>query len=69
MYFGMSRAKDEESLATFLKLFCDERLTSALIPRMSDTDINQVVDTLTRIMRNNLTHEEYHQLFLGNHHQ
>lgn len=67
MYFGMSRDKDEESLVTFLKMFSNDRLTDTLIPRMSDEDINLVVDTLTEVMRNNLTNEEYHQLFLGKH--
>lgn len=69
MYFGMSRDKDEESLATFLKMFSEERLTTALIPRMSEEEINLIVDTLTQVMRTNLTNEEYHQLFLGTHHR
>ena len=68
MFFGMNRATDEQSLIAFLRQFSSDRLTAALVPRMSEEEIHQVVDLLTGIMRNHLSGEEYHNLFLGEEH-
>lgn len=68
MFFGINRATDEQSLITFLRLFSGDRLTHELVPRMSEEEIHQVVDLLTRIMRNHLSDDEYHRLFLGEEH-
>lgn len=68
MVFGLNHATDVESLITFLAHFGHERLTASLAPRMSSQEISQVVDLLTRIMRNHLSDEEYHALFLGESH-
>ncbi|MBM9536827.1 hypothetical protein [Desulfobulbus alkaliphilus] len=68
MFFGMNRTTDEQSLVTFLQRFSDERLTSILVPRMAEQEIHQLVDLCTAIMRNHLSGEEYHALFLGEEH-
>nr|WP_320011403.1 hypothetical protein [uncultured Desulfobulbus sp.] len=68
MFFGLDRETDERSLAEFLQHFSDERLTKVLIPRMSEEEINQVVDLLGIIMKNNLSENEYHKLFLQDEH-
>ena len=63
--FGLNREEDERSLTDFLQLFSEHRLTSVLIPRMTDEEIDQTVETLTAILRNHLSEKEYHALFLG----
>jgi hypothetical protein len=63
--FGLSREQDEHSFAAFLRLFSGQRLAAVLIPRMTDEEISQTVEGLSRIMRNHLTEKEYHSLFLG----
>lgn len=68
MYFGLNRTTDEQSLITFLNCFSQEGLCRVLVPRMSEDEIHQVVDLLTGIMRNHLSEEEYHRLFLGDEH-
>lgn len=65
MIFGLNREEDERSLHDFLRLFSEPRLTSVLIPRMTDEEISRTVDMLTNIMRNHLNEKEYHALFLG----
>ena len=65
MFFGMNRATDEQSLVSFLKHFSEDRLTDALVPRMTDEEILRLIDLLTEIMRRHLSDEEYHRLFLG----
>ena len=68
MFFGLDRATDEQSLITFLKQFSEDHLLGTLAPRMSEEEIHQVVDLLTMVMRNHLSGEEYHSLFLGEDH-
>lgn len=63
--FGLNRENDERSLADFLQLFSHSRLTSVLIPRMTDNEIDRTVELLSTIMRNHLNEKEYHALFLG----
>ena len=68
MFFGLDRATDEQSLITFLKQFSEDRLLGTLASRMSEEEIHQVVDLLTMVMRNHMSGEEYHSLFLGEDH-
>lgn len=68
MFFGLDRTTDEQSLVTFLRQFSDDRLVSALVPRMTEEEIHQVIDLLTQIMRKHLSSDEYHRLFLGEGH-
>lgn len=63
--FGFNREEDERSLAEFLRLFSERRLTSVLIPRMTDQEINNTVAMLSTVMREHLSEKEYHALFLG----
>ncbi|MEA2115843.1 MAG: hypothetical protein U9P36_10765 [Thermodesulfobacteriota bacterium] len=65
--FGLNRETDECSLAIFLQLFSRDELLQALIPRLGDDEIIQLVDQLTAVLRNHLQEDEYHELFLGNH--
>lgn len=71
LVFGLNREEDERSLAGFLQLFSRKPLTDALIPRLSDDEIQGLVHLLTAVMRDHLSEEEYHELFLaepGHHH-
>ncbi|MGW8161047.1 MAG: cytoplasmic protein [Desulfobulbales bacterium] len=63
--FGLNRAEDERSLADFLRLFSTEELLPVLIPRMTDDEIQQIVQLLSAVMRSHLTNQEYHSLFLA----
>ncbi|RJX31433.1 MAG: hypothetical protein C4531_07610 [Desulfurivibrio sp.] len=65
MCFGLNRETDERSLAAFLQLFAAPALLEALIPRLSEADIEATVDFLTRIMKKHLQEDEYHTLFLN----
>lgn len=68
MFFGLDRATDEQSLIDFLRRFSDERLLPVLAARMSEEEIHQIVDLLTAIMKNHLSGDEYHRLFLHEEH-
>ncbi|MFZ2444945.1 MAG: cytoplasmic protein [Syntrophobacteraceae bacterium] len=69
--FGFSRDVDEKSLMVYLQKFSDDELVRALVPRLSDDEINACFGLMSDLMRKHLSDEEYHALFLkdeGHHH-
>ncbi len=63
--FGMDRKTDEESLALFIRHFSSPEVLEALIPRLSNEEITEILDFLSKIMGNHFKESEYHSLFLG----
>ncbi len=66
--FGFSRELDEQSLMYYLQKFSDDDLVRALIPRLSDAEINTCFALISDLMRKHLNDEEYHSLFLKDEH-
>lgn len=64
MAFGYSREEDERSLIAFLQKFSDDDLMQLLRSRVSDSEIENLVDLLTGLMKKHLSDEEYHHYFL-----
>ena len=62
--FGLNRTTDEQSIVSFLKLFSSDALLSTLVPRLTDREIATLTDILTGLMRQHLSEQEYHRLFL-----
>jgi hypothetical protein len=62
--FGFSREVDEKSLMYYLQKFSDDDMLKALVPRLSDEEINQLFELVSHLMRNHLSEEEYHEYFL-----
>ena len=62
--FGSDRATDEASLTVYLQQFSDDELMSVLCRRLSDQEIDEFVDLISRTLRRHLNDEEYHSLFL-----
>lgn len=48
----------------YLQKFSDDHLMALIRTRMSDSDIEALFDIVTRLMKQHLTDEEYHQYFL-----
>lgn len=64
MAFGYSREEDERSLIAFLQKFSDDDLMKLLTGRLSDSEIEEVVDRLTGLMKKHMSEQEYHRHFL-----
>jgi hypothetical protein len=64
MAFGYSREEDESSLIVLLQKFSDDELMQLLSRRVSDSEIESLVDLLTGLMKKHLSGEEYHRYFL-----
>ncbi|MBC8318768.1 MAG: hypothetical protein H8E41_12755 [Desulfobulbaceae bacterium] len=62
--FGMDRETDERSLAAFLQIFSSPVLLETLIPRLSEAEIAEILDFVSRVMHTHLSEKEYHALFL-----
>ena len=66
--FGLARDVDEKSLMVYLQKFADDDLLACLMPRLSDPELEQLFDLLTRLLRAHLNDQEYHRLFLKEYH-
>ncbi len=64
MAFGYSREEDEHSLMAFLQKFSEDEFMRLLFPRISDSEIEELVDHLTGLMKRHLSEAEYHKYFL-----
>lgn len=63
--FGLDRETDEKSLMVYLQKFSDDALLKTILPRLSDAEIQELFDLISRILKTHLKEKEYHQLFLG----
>ena len=62
--FGLDRETDEASFISYLQQFSDDELMMTLKKRITEEEINEMVDLLHRLMRKHFTEDEYHRLFL-----
>ena len=62
--FGFNRETDENTIIYYLQKFSDDELIQALVKRLTDQDLANIFDLLTRLLKTHLTEEEYHHLFL-----
>ena len=62
--FGFSRDVDEKSLMVYLQKFSDDAFLRALVPRLTDEELNGLFETMSGLMRKHLNEKEYHGLFL-----
>jgi len=62
--FGLDRQTDERTLACYLQKFSDDQLLKALLPRLDEATVSTLYNTINSILREHLTHDEYHRIFL-----
>ena len=62
--FGYSREQDEHSLIAFLQKFSDDEMMKLLSSRLTDSEIEELIDHLSGLMKKHLSEEEYHSYFL-----
>ncbi|MFH0787691.1 MAG: cytoplasmic protein [Pseudomonadota bacterium] len=62
--FGLDRETDEKSLMVYLQKFSDDSHLASLIPRLSDQEIQEIFDLISRLLKTHLKEDEYHRLFL-----
>ena len=62
--FGFSREVDEYTITYYLQKFSDDRLMDIIRDKMSDSDMEELFNLLTGLLKKYLTEEEYHKYFL-----
>ena len=62
--FGFNRETDEHTIIYYLQKFSDDSLMQTLVKRLSDQDLADIFDLLTRLLKIHLAEKEYHRLFL-----
>jgi len=62
--FGLSREVDEYTLTYYLQRFSEDALMALIRGRMSQEDMEELFNLVTRLMKQYLTEEEYHKHFL-----
>jgi hypothetical protein len=63
--FGLDRQTDEAAITSFIKRFANDKLLQALVPRLGDREIEELLDLLSSTMGKHLSDKEYHNLFLS----
>jgi hypothetical protein len=62
--FGMDRQTDEATVQLYLQKFSDDDLMATMLKRMTDGELAEVFDVVSRMLKEHLTEPEYHRLFL-----
>ncbi|OPY82292.1 MAG: hypothetical protein A4E65_00827 [Syntrophorhabdus sp. PtaU1.Bin153] len=62
--YGLDRATDEATVQMYLQKFSDDLLMKTILKRMSDQDLNEVFEVISKMLKEYLTESEYHQVFL-----
>lgn len=62
--FGLEREIDQSSLICYLQMFSDDLLLKHLVPRLSDQEMQELLDRIYALLKAHLSDKEYHSLFL-----
>ncbi len=62
--FGLNREADEHTLTYYLQKFSDDELMALIRSRLTDSELEELFDLITRLMKTHLTEDEYHRYFL-----
>ena len=60
----MDRKTDEETLMFYLQKFSEDSFMAALLPRLSDGELEEIYLFVNRFLKEHLSEDEYHGLFL-----
>ncbi len=63
--FGLTKELDQQSLSTFLQLCGRLEFAEEISTRLSSEETTELVDHIMKLLRNHLSENEYHRLFLG----
>lgn len=62
--FGFDRETDENTVVYYLQKFSDDELMETLVKKLSDEELGELFNLVTRFLKNHLTEPQYHALFL-----
>lgn len=62
--FGLNRPTDEETIMFYLQKFSEDNFLKALLPRMSDGELEEIYLFVNNKIKQHMSEDEYHSLFL-----
>ncbi len=62
--FGFDRETDENTVICLLQKFSDDQLWHVLRTRLTDAELNEIFNLISRLLKSHLSEEEYHTYFL-----
>ena len=62
--FGLDREGDENALTYYLQQFSDDECIAIIMERISQGDMEELFNLVTRLLKTYLVEEEYHRVFL-----
>jgi len=62
--FGLDRTTDENTVRCYLQKFSDDAVTAAILQRLDATELTEIFDLISRLLRRHFSEDEYHRLFL-----
>ena len=62
--FGLNRETNENTVQYYLQKFSDDQVLQKIIKRLSDEELGELFDTISRLVRKHMSESEYHRLFL-----
>lgn len=62
--FGADRETDENTVFYYLQKFSDDRLMKTLLKRLSEDELSEIFNMISRVLKKHLSEAEYHRLFL-----
>ena len=62
--YGLDRQTNENTVQVYLQKFSDDQLMQTILKRMTDEDLTDAFEFISKMMKTYLTETEYHRLFL-----
>ncbi len=62
--FGLDRQTDEETIMFYLQKFSEDSFLKEFIPRLTDSELEEIYLSINKKLKKHLIEEEYHTLFL-----
>ena len=62
--FGLAREVDQNTVLCYLQKFSDDALMAQLVERLSDEELSEIFNLISRLLKKHLNENEYHHLFL-----
>jgi hypothetical protein len=62
--FGLDRKTNEDTVIVYLQKFSDDDVMELLRSRLTDNELEEIFDLISRILFQRLTEKEYHIHFL-----
>ena len=66
--YGADRQTDENTIICYLQKFSDDKLMATITKRMTDEELLELFEFISRLLKKHLTESEYHKLFLKDDH-